>query len=256
VDKAVSVDIIVDSIDTLLSDISSPSAVYNAFSKALAIIRSTSPDSRLILHIIAPCPLIASLSETRFSPTLIHLTAHPPVVLSHLATAYLTSPPPLSPLDKFWNVFTPFVDRHYESENLVFGNEGEGAPGDEIVVEILIRGSSDKGIGMGTGRKRAVEKVLEGWRSVSGVPCELNELESLKSLWSKKFIPENATPDPTQNISFNLQLTVEQQQSRAQVPLPYAHEGNPIPTQSAAILYDPDSADDIDDDDPDEDLDL
>lgn len=84
-----------------------------------------------------------------------------------------------------------------------------------------------------------------------------------------------AAPDPTQNISFNLQLTAEQQQSRAQVPLPYAHEGkfkatisfdpfahdipfkgNPIPAQSAAIFYDPDSADDIDDDDPDEDLDL
>ena len=82
-------------------------------------------------------------------------------------------------------------------------------------------------------------------------------------------------PDPTQNVSFNLILTASQQQSRAQVPLPYAHEGNSAvqayydinltftsgkptekQTNSAAILYDPDSADDIDDDDPDEDLDI
>lgn len=67
-------------------------------------------------------------------------------------------------------------------------------------------------------------------------------------------------PDPTQNLSFNLSLTDEQQRSRAQVPLPYAHEGNPpekvnVPSP-AAILYDPDSADDLDDDDPDEDLDI
>lgn len=83
-------------------------------------------------------------------------------------------------------------------------------------------------------------------------------------------------PDPTQNLSFNLNLTSSQQQSRAQVPLPYAHEGEfkkplkhnrhlnicetgqPTKKQPApiTIFYDPDSADDIDDDDPDEDLDI
>lgn len=82
-------------------------------------------------------------------------------------------------------------------------------------------------------------------------------------------------PDPTQNLSFNLNLTPEQQRSRAQVPLPYAHEGMSPPVAwlhvadvkptgkpagqthaPAAILYDPDSADDLDDDDPDEDLDI
>lgn len=33
-------------------------------------------------------------------------------------------------------------------------------------------------------------------------------------------------------------------------------QGKPDPIQGAAIFYDPDSADDIDDDDPDEDLDI
>lgn len=84
------------------------------------------------------------------------------------------------------------------------------------------------------------------------------------------------TVDPTQNLTFNLNLTPEQQRSRAQVPLPYVHEGGwqdfvrrhdgltdfrlgkaVEKTQApAAILYDPDSADDLDDDDPDEDLDI
>ena len=74
-----------------------------------------------------------------------------------------------------------------------------------------------------------------------------------------------------------MSLTPSQQELRAQVPLPYVHEGEQIlsllffdletivlgkPTVrgnhngTAAIFYDPDSADDIDDDDPDEDLDI
>jgi hypothetical protein len=36
---------------------------------------------------------------------------------------------------------------------------------------------------------------------------------------------QDATPDPTKNLPFNLGLTSKQQQQRAQVPLPYAHEG-------------------------------
>jgi len=84
-------------------------------------------------------------------------------------------------------------------------------------------------------------------------------------------------PDPTQNLSFNLSLSESQQRSRAEVPLPYAHEGltshiEYIPlvclfnctgqridmarSNTGVIFYDPDSADDIDDDDPDDDLDI
>jgi len=39
------------------------------------------------------------------------------------------------------------------------------------------------------------------------------------------------------------------------VPLPYVHQGEDSRDQGA-IYYDPDSADDIDDDDPDEDLEI
>lgn len=65
----------------------------------------------------------------------------------------------------------------------MFGSGGEGSGGSELVVEIIIRGGSD-----GTGRRRGVERALEGWSSVSGTPCELNDLESLKVLWTRKVI--------------------------------------------------------------------
>ncbi|KAL7285272.1 hypothetical protein ACG7TL_000366 [Trametes sanguinea] len=246
--------IAIDSVDTLLSDLNSMSETTRLLSELLSIVRARGGTSRLILHALAPSPILPILSQTRFSPTLTHLIAHPTALLTHLASAYLTPPPPLSPPEKFWGVFIPISERHYESEKLVFGSGGEGSGLQEFVVEVLVRGGGDA-----TGRRRGVERELEGWSSSLNGLCELRELDSLKTLWSKKPVVEaQNAPDPTQNLSFNLNLTPEQARSRAQVPLPYAHEGKP-PAQTAtpaAILYDPDSADDLDDDDPDEDLDI
>ncbi|KAK7694601.1 hypothetical protein QCA50_001787 [Cerrena zonata] len=247
-------DVVIDSADTLLDTIPSVSKVYNLLFEVLSKVKAGASTSRLIVHIHAPSPLIPLLSQTRFSSSLTHLIAHPPILLTHLSTSYFTPPPPLSPPEKFWSVFTPISERLYESEKLVFGSEGEGHAGNDIVVEVIIRGGGSEG-----GRKRGVEKVLEGWIGEQGRPCELSVLESLKNVFMRKTVMEEAAPDPTQNVSFNLHLTPDQERSRAQVPLPYAHEGQGIqvPVQTpGAILYDPDSADDIDDDDPDEDLDI
>ncbi|TBU35190.1 hypothetical protein BD311DRAFT_745736 [Dichomitus squalens] len=245
---------VLDSVDTLLSDIGSLSETTQLLSEALALVRARGGTSRLILHVLAPSPLIPILTETRFSSSLTHLIAHPCALLTHVAAAYLTPPPPLSPEEKFWGVFIPIAERHYESEKLVFGpgSEGSGSP-QEFVVEVLLRGGADA-----TGRRRGAERVLEGWSAAVYGPCELHQLESLKTLWSRKIVIEaQRAPDPTQNLSFNVNLTPEQQRSRAQVPLPYAHAGKQIQPQTpGAILYDPDSADDLDDDDPDEDLDI
>ncbi|KAI8995579.1 hypothetical protein BD414DRAFT_479937 [Trametes punicea] len=246
--------VVIDSVDTLLSDIGSVSEAARLLSEFLSIVLERGGTSRLILHALAPCPILPILTQTRFSSSLTHLIAHPTALLTHLASAYLTPPPPLSAPEKFWSVFIPISERHYESERLVFGPGGEGSGLQEFAVEVLVRGGADS-----SGRRRGVERVFEGWSPSLGGPCELRELDSLKVLWSKKPASElPSAPDPTQNLSFNLNLTPEQQRSRAQVPLPYAHEGKttaqaPSP---AAILYDPDSADDLDDDDPDEDLDI
>ncbi|GBE78276.1 hypothetical protein SCP_0111590 [Sparassis crispa] len=244
--------VIIDSVDTLLSDVGSLAKTHLFLSEIYATIRARSSPSRLVLHVLGPSPIIPILTQTKFSPTLAHITAHPSVLLTHIASEYLTPPPPASPPEKFWRVFLPIAERYYESEKLVFGQDGEGCGGRDFVVEVLVRGAD------GSGRRRGVERVLEGWADSRS--CDLTGLESLKSLWTRKAAEESG-PDPTQNLSFNLNLTPQQQHSRAQVPLPYAHEGKPsehtamLVTQGA-ILYDPDSADDIDDDDPDEDLDI
>ncbi|KAL0951112.1 hypothetical protein HGRIS_007849 [Hohenbuehelia grisea] len=252
--KEGSINVVIDSVDTLCSDIGSDAETYKFLSRLMSIIRARSNTSRLILHLTTPCSLLPLLIQTSFSPSLVQFIAHPPVLLTHLATAYLTPPPPHTPEPKFYSVFLPFSERAYETDRLVYGPDGEGSGGlGEMVVEVLVRGGNE-----GTVRRRGVERSLEGWSTEKG-PCDLFSLESLKGLQKSKSVAE-AAPDPTQIASFNLNLTPSQQQSRAQVPLPYAHEGKPLDKPSgpveAAIFYDPDSADDIDDDDPDEDLDI
>ncbi|KII93526.1 hypothetical protein PLICRDRAFT_152336 [Plicaturopsis crispa FD-325 SS-3] len=251
--------VVIDSVDTLHADIDSTSRTYHFVRDLFSLIRSRQSPSRLTLHILAPSPLLPLLVSPALSSPLTQVIAHPPALLTHIASAYLTPPPPASPSPKFWGVFLPVSERSGESAKLVYGRDGDGSgsPDGEIVLEVLVR-------------KRGVERVLEGW--ARGQPCDLAALHSLKSVWGRKAPAEDAPPDPTQNVSFNLNLTPAQLASRAQVPLPYAHEGmltypstcaqltflsgKPIEKPSGAIFYDPDSADDIDDDDPDEDLDI
>ena len=125
------------------------------------------------------------LIRPAFSPSLTHIIAHPPVILTHLADAYLVHPPPVSPAGKFWTVFLPFSERGYETDRLVFGPHGEGSANNaEIVVEITMR-SADA-----SKRKRAIERTLEGWCGDRGGACELSELESLKNVFERKSTAE------------------------------------------------------------------
>ncbi|KAH7931074.1 hypothetical protein BV22DRAFT_1101434 [Leucogyrophana mollusca] len=224
-----SLNVVLDSVDTLASDLSSTPQTYKFIRTLLDAILARPQPSVLTLHLLS-CPILPILTQTTLSPTLTHLIAHPPSLLTHLATAYLTLPPPTGPPEKFWSVFIPVAERVQESERLVFGPEGDGSSAGawvestagkagtrEFVVEVLVRG------GGGEGRKRGIERSLEGWKG-SG-PCELVAMDSLKSIWSRKRATESV-PDPTQSVSFNLSLTPSQEKSRAQVPLPYAHEGS------------------------------
>jgi len=235
-----------------------------------------SEPSTLILHLTLLSNLLPLVQQPSFSPSLIHISAHPPALLPYIASEFLSPPPSpsSSPTDptalKFWSVFTPLTQpsRSGEVEALVFSQRDRPAGAqDEIVVEVLTRAHSGElstlggaSASMHTGaRRRAVERVLEGWNAVKDGPCKLEDLTSLKSLWRRNAVVEQDAPDPTKNLSFNLSLTESQQDSRSKVPLPYEHEGKPSdPSRShtAQILYDPDSADDLDDEDPDEDLDI
>ncbi|KAF9481381.1 hypothetical protein BDN70DRAFT_763951, partial [Pholiota conissans] len=245
-----STSIIIDSIDTALLDNGSLAETYKNLSKVCELVKKR-PDARLVLHCQSPSSLFSLVTQTAFSSSLSHVVTHPPALIAHIATEFLMPPPPLSPLPKFWSVFLPISERIYDAETLVFGTNGEGSGNStEFVIELIVR--------EGSGKNRGVERVLEGWSDSLGGPCDLTALESIKPFTKKQIeIDQAATPDPTQNLLFNLNLTSSQQESRARVPLPYAHEGTPITSNTpAAIFYDPDSADDIDDDDPDEDLDI
>jgi len=176
--------VVVDSVDTLASDLGSTSQTYRFLHELMVLIRTRSDPSRLILHLSTPSQLTPLLIQPSMSPVLIQLIAHPTVLLTYLAAAYLTPPPPVSPLAKFWGAFLPFSERSYESDRLVFGAGGEGYGGkEEMVVEVLVRGGVN-----GSGKLRGVERILEGWTGAGA--CELNTLESLKNLWIYKTAEE------------------------------------------------------------------
>lgn len=287
--------VIIDSADVLCADLESPSKSYDLIATLLSnllarpseshgLFHTLSPfrsifpipePSRLILHFATSSPLHDLVVTPPLSPTLAHIIAHPPALLVHLATEQLMPPPPASTPDRFWPVFAPLSARTWEVERIVLGPGCVGLSDDaETVLQVITRG-----------RGKNVERDLDGW-TVDG-PCALTELDSLKSILEDKGKPEWAEVSKAslrvlrrmtcfeQHLtSFNLNLTPEQRESRAKVPLPYAHKGTicalsstcyiispAIPRKDAAqspaaILYDPDSADDIDDDDPDEDLDI
>ena len=121
-----------------------------------------------------------ALVQTRFSAPLVSLTAYPPVLVMHVAAEYMTPPPPLSSAEKFWGVFMPIAQRQHEAEKLVFGEGGRGSGSEEVIIEVLVRGADD------TGRRRGIERVLEGWKILSTSACELSQLESLKPLWARR----------------------------------------------------------------------
>lgn len=144
-----------------------------------------SPASRLIIHAHTPSAssLVSLLTTSAFSPSLAHIIAHPPPVLTHLATHLSTPPPPLSSPEKFWNVFLPVAARTYDAEELVFGSNGEGGSAEEIVVELVLRGG-DPTERVIARRKGGVERTLEGW--TQDADCELKDLASLRSLFTSK----------------------------------------------------------------------
>ncbi|XP_022238792.1 elongator complex protein 5-like [Limulus polyphemus] len=64
-------------------------------------------------------------------------------------------------------------------------------------------------------------------------------------------------PDPAANLTFNLTLKDDEKKARDQLILPYTREAVSLSSGSVGkIFYQPDEADDLDEDDPDDDLDI
>lgn len=188
----------IDSIDTMCSDLASPSKCYAVISSLLALLRAksgefelfpcsswtntTEASSRLIIHANSPTPVLPLLLSTRLSPSLIHIIAHPPVLLKHIAETHLIIPPPKTPPERFWRVFSPIATRAWEVEHLVYdiGGLGSGGGWDEAVLEVVVRAQ----VAIAEGKRRGTERVLEGWSQALG-PCDLTELEGLRTIWTK-----------------------------------------------------------------------
>ncbi|ELU04241.1 hypothetical protein CAPTEDRAFT_188445 [Capitella teleta] len=89
------------------------------------------------------------------------------------------------------------------------------------------------------------------------------ESEEFKPISQMLNIVSDAQPNPAANLTFNLSLSDKEKQDRSQLVLPYVHnklksnEGQvQISGAGAKIFYQPDEADDFDEEDPDEDLDI
>ncbi|KAJ9119305.1 hypothetical protein QFC24_005776 [Naganishia onofrii] len=152
---------------------------------------------------------------------------------------------------------------------------GEGG----VIVQILVRkqqGGANKGMSRTLEALRPLRSASVPWSLDSCPWYELSGMEDVGKAFGKtgKAVePEQGDRveqsnqeqhhPSQQHIPFNLSLTPAQQASRAQVPIPYAHEGDDAPSQqrydtvpTGGIIFEPGSEDDMDDDDPDEDLDF
>ncbi|KAH8835805.1 hypothetical protein DL96DRAFT_1702767 [Flagelloscypha sp. PMI_526] len=240
--------VVLDAIHTLLLDLGSPAKTSSFLRRLYKLLHLRS--ANLVLHGLAPCPALLQVIPTTFSPSLLHFVSHPTALILRIAQEYLTLPPPASDPAKFWSLFQSIGSRVEESEKTVYGSTGSGS-GDlaEFVVEATIRYA---GV---SSRKRTLERELYGFlESLNGI-CDINLLPSLQTLFkSIPTIEQQVSHEQGPSTSFNLNLTDSQQQARANVPLPYAHQN--AQDVGGTIYYEYSDGDDYDADDPDEDLDI
>ncbi|KAF8642349.1 hypothetical protein AX16_009618 [Volvariella volvacea WC 439] len=214
------VDVIIDSVDALITNFNPLSDSYVKLREILLITLRHPRPSRLVIHLNQECPLLPLIIQRSFSPiSLAHFIAYPASLINYISTSYLTDPPPLSAQEKFWAVFVPLSERRREIMRIVHDPNGAGPNPREFVIELTIRGNA------ASRKDRNVSRYLEGWSIDQNGPCKLSELESCNPIWSKRHAMETPDSIPSHGVSFNLELTEAQQQSRARVPLPYAHEG-------------------------------
>lgn len=68
---------------------------------------------------------------------------------------------------------------------------------------------------------------------------------------------QSSAADPWSSMTmFNLSLTDRQREEKERVELPFTRGGGEANGSGAIIIYEPDSADDLDESDPDEDLEI
>ena len=93
--------------------------------------------------------------------------------------------------------------RSDEVDALVYGKSGEGGAGgcptDEFVVDVVVRGRSVSSGKESGGKRRPVERYLEGWNPSKGGPCLLTDLEELKAIWGRSNVRDEVCMTSTGN---------------------------------------------------------
>lgn len=88
----------------------------------------------------------------------------------------------------------------------------------------------------------------------------IQDVTEVKNVDTSTVAMETKQSDPTANLTFNLTLTDKEKEARSQVKLPYTYdvnrEDNSTNFGEGKIFYQPDDADDFDEEDPDDDLDI
>ncbi|CAI8038431.1 Elongator complex protein 5 [Geodia barretti] len=86
------------------------------------------------------------------------------------------------------------------------------------------------------------------------------DMTSSPQVTSSLLTPSHPVPDPTQNLTFDLTLSEREREERRKLVLPYHHSAGKktalLQAGSGRVFYTPDEADDYDDSDPDDDLDI
>ncbi|XP_033763570.1 elongator complex protein 5-like [Pecten maximus] len=91
---------------------------------------------------------------------------------------------------------------------------------------------------------------------------EIENLTELKAVIDTTPQQPTVQVDPAANLTFNLSLTDQEKRARSQVKLPYTYDQDRIDATlnksvvEGKIFYQPDEADDFDEEDPDDDLDV
>ncbi|KAK4687941.1 elongator complex protein 5, partial [Tremellales sp. Uapishka_1] len=221
--------VFIDAIDVLASDYSPPSTL-RLVRTLLKQILASKPPSRLTLLLPSSSNFLPPLLSPSLSPTLTHLHAHPPSLISHLSEIYLQ---PVTSAPAFWMIIENCKTRGlgddlaFRGESAVSPNWGRGDSRSQstsgAVVQVLVRKAA--------GGTKGMSRSLEGL-SVSTDGLSTTPLSSLLSInptprpSHSHLVTKNAPADHTElNLPFNLTLTEEQKKQRGGVVLPYAHEG-------------------------------
>ncbi|WVR07373.1 hypothetical protein IAU60_004414 [Kwoniella sp. DSM 27419] len=227
--------VFIDALDILAEDYS-PSAVLSLTRSILSAIKKAKAPSRLVLLLPPSSPFHAHLIPPTFSSSLTLLTPLPPPLVEHLSRSYL-SPISSVPSPNLWMILENSTKRSLGSELAYRGEQGievdpEWLRTGQAVVQVLVRKP--------TGGIKGISRSLEGVKVLpasetaesSGTKLDMVPLDQLLDINPFSTPASDAmsgerpiTSHAELDLPFNLSLTEDQRRKRAEVPVPYAHEG-------------------------------